>query len=92
MNYLDTLPTQSVSEMFVEAAGTLVEECGFDVSTERGKRARAEVIRHYETAVHETQQSALFSGLYREAREIAPEKIKNINSYMRVWLAQYERD
>ncbi len=89
---LDHLPTQSVSEIFVEAASALVEEQGFDLNTDQGKKLRAEVIRHYEHTVHECKQSALFSGVYRETKDIAPEKIKNVNSYMRGWLANFENE
>lgn len=92
MNYIDSLPKRSVSEMFVEAAGELVKEAGFNLSTERAQKLRAEVIRHYEYAVHETHRTALFAGVYRETRDIAPEKIENVNSYMRGWLANFEND
>ncbi|MFP4314554.1 MAG: hypothetical protein ACLFR0_09570 [Alphaproteobacteria bacterium] len=89
MDHIDNYPAKSVSEIFVEAASDLVAETGVNPDSDRGRRLRAEVIRHYEMALHETRQSALFSGMHREARDIAPEKIKTVNSYMRGWLANY---
>jgi len=96
MRSIERFPAKSASEMFIEAARDLVSEItterGVDVDEDTAARLRTEVIRHYETATQETYQCALFSGVFRESRDIAPEKIENVNSYMRGWLRSVELD
>jgi hypothetical protein len=96
MRPIERLPQKSASEMFVDAAKDLVNEIiaerGVHIDEDTAARLRTEVIRHYEVATQDTHQRALFSGIYRESREMAPEKIENVNSYMRGWLRGVELD
>lgn len=86
MSAIKHLPLESVSEIFVNAATDILKDKGFDVTTDHAKRLRAEVIRRYEIALQEQQQSALFNGISRDAREVAQEKVKSINSYIGPYL------
>lgn len=89
MSAIKHLPLESASELFVKAASDLLEERGFDLTTDHAKKLRSEVIRHYEVAVREQQQTAHFAGVWREARDLAPEKIKNVNSYIGSYLEMH---
>lgn len=86
----DDLHIISASEMFVQAAEELlveieVEQCAY-LDDDKKAKLRSEIIRHYEVATHGTVQTAMSAGMYRQAHEIAPEKIESVNSYMRGWL------
>lgn len=89
MRSIDHLPLKSVSEIFVDAASEFVEKAGFDIGTEDAKRLRAEVIRHYEIKLREEHQRSLFSGPAKTDREVAEEKIKEVNAYMAGMLGMY---
>lgn len=91
MRLADRLPNKkSASEMFMDAANDLVtemaQERNVEIDEDTRARLRTEIIRNYEHAVRESQQTALTGGLLREAHDIAPDKINSVNSGMRHWL------
>lgn len=91
MRLSDRLPnSKSASEMFLDAANDLVSEMAQERNVELDEdthaRLRAEIIRHYEGAVHESMLMAVKAGAFRQAHEIAPDKIDSVNSGMRHWL------